>query len=73
LALLQVFLETGCLTDGLAGVLVDKGIRVTGISHTSSSNLGVLVEESSGGGSRHGAGESTGAGHKGEKRDNLVL
>ena len=72
--LLQVFLETGGFRDGLAGILVLEGIGVTGIGHTSGSNLGFLGEQGNlGVGGGHGSSEGTGRGHKGEKSKNLGL
>lgn len=61
---LQVFLETGSFRDGFTGILVDKGIRITGISHTSGSDLGVIEQSNSGCFVGEEGGEGRGASHK---------
>jgi len=68
--LLHVFFEAGGLGDGFAGILVDEGIRITGIGHTTLSNDGSIEQDRS----RHnlllhvvrGEGRNTDEGRKGK-------
>ena len=72
--MLQVFLETGGFLDGLAWILVFVSFGVTGIGHTSGSELGLFVEESNtAGGDNGGRGEGGSSGKKGSKDDQLGL
>eukprot|EP00585_Thalassiosira_rotula_P014030 CAMPEP_0196175100 /NCGR_PEP_ID=MMETSP0911-20130528/7848_1 /TAXON_ID=49265 /ORGANISM="Thalassiosira rotula, Strain GSO102" /LENGTH=96 /DNA_ID=CAMNT_0041442591 /DNA_START=174 /DNA_END=464 /DNA_ORIENTATION=+ len=70
LTLLQVLLERRGSRNGFTGILVIHGIGVTGISHTSLSNL--LVDGGGAGELRRG-GEGRGGGHKGSDGDKLEL
>ena len=69
-ALLQVLLERRSSRDGLTRILVILGIGVTGISHTSGSNV---LSDGGGSGDLGGRGEGGGRGHKGSDDGKLVL
>ena len=72
MALLQVLLERRSGRDGLAGILILVGIRVTGIGHSSGSDLG-SVEDGGGAHDTGGGGEGVGRGHEGSEDGDLVL
>ena len=67
---LQVFLERGSGRDGFTGILVHNGVGVTGIGHTSGSN--VLVE-GSGAAELGSGGERRSGGNKGREGDELHI
>ena len=67
---LQVFLEGRGGRDTLAGILVNEGVGVTGISHTTSSES---VEESSRDAHLLGRGEGGGTSDKGGNKGNFAL
>jgi hypothetical protein len=69
---LQVLLETWCLTDTLTRVLVFQSIRVSGISHTSGTELWP-IEQDSGEGFLLSWGESGGASYKSGKENKFGL
>ena len=69
---LQVFLEGRGNRDTLARILVVKGIRITGISHTSGSK-GRSVEKSGGDSSLRGRGEGRSTSDEGSDKGNFAL
>ena len=68
LARLEVLLEGGSGGDGLAGILVDEGIGVTGVGHTAGADL---VGDSGGDASSELGVEGGGASNKGSECNNL--
>ncbi len=69
---LQVFLEGRGDRDTLARILVLKGIRITGISHTSGSKVR-SVEKSGGDSSLRGRGEGRSSSDEGSDKGNFAL
>ena len=68
LARLEVLLEGGSGGDGLAGILMDEGIGVTGVGHAASADLGVTAgSRGRGGGSPCGGSRSRGGGRGGPR------
>jgi len=70
--LLHVLLEGGGGGDGLARILIGVCIRVTGISHSSGSDLGP-IEDSSRAHNSSRRSESVSRGHEGGENSDLVL